>query len=60
MHFENVDIRVKSELVELHGERPGFLQGVTLRNRGLGATELLPARHIFMFISAEPNTGWLD
>ena len=58
MHFANVAIRVKSELAELHGERPGVLQGVTVRNRGLGATELLPARHAF--IGAEPNTGWLD
>jgi hypothetical protein len=53
MHFANVAIRVKSELAELHGERPGVLQGVTVRNRGLGATELLPARHVFMFIGAE-------
>ena len=34
MHFANVDIRVKSELAELHGDRPSILQGVTVRNRG--------------------------
>ena len=32
-HFANVDIRVKSELAELHGERLSVLQGVTVRNR---------------------------
>ena len=40
-HFANVDIRVKSELAELHGERPSVLQGVTVRNRGLGQPNYL-------------------
>jgi thioredoxin reductase (NADPH) len=56
----NVDVRVQSELAELHGEREGLLQGVTVRNRVSGETRLLPIRHLFMFIGAEPNTTWLD
>ena len=30
------------------------------RNRDSGATSNLPARQVFMFIGAEPNTAWLN
>jgi thioredoxin reductase (NADPH) len=33
---------------------------VTVRNRDSGATSNLPARQVFMFIGAEPNTAWLN
>lgn len=58
--LENVEILVRSELVELHGDRCGALTGATVRNRASGAASRLPARHIFIFIGAEPNTAWLD
>jgi thioredoxin reductase (NADPH) len=57
--LQNVDIRVRSELVELHGDRNGALEGATVRDRASGATAHLPVRHVFMFIGAEPNTAWL-
>ena len=56
----NVDIVVRSELTEVHGERAGILQGATVRNRTSGAARHLPLRHLFMFIGAAPNTAWLD
>jgi thioredoxin reductase (NADPH) len=56
----NVDIAVRSELTEVHGERAGILQGATVRSRTSGTTRHLPLRHLFMFIGAEPNTAWLD
>ncbi len=58
--LENVDIQVRSEIVELHGGRAGGLESATVRNRDSGATSSLPARHVFMFIGAEPNTAWLN
>jgi thioredoxin reductase (NADPH) len=58
--LDNVDIRVRSEIVELHGGHAGALESATVRNRATGAMSNLPARHIFMFIGAEPNTAWLN
>lgn len=58
--LDNVDIQVRSEVVELHGQQPGALEGVTIRNRTSGTTSFLPIRHLFMFLGAEPNTTWLE
>ena len=58
--LENVDIQVRSEIVELHGDRAGALEGVIVRKRDSGATSNLPVRQVFMFIGAEPNTAWLN
>ena len=55
----NVDIVAGSELAALHGERPGCLDAVTIRDRKSGATRQLPVRQLFMFIGADPNTLWL-
>jgi len=56
----NVDIVVDSELASLHGEHAGSLAAVTIRNRMSGTTRQVPARQLFSFIGAEPNTAWLD
>lgn len=58
--LENVDMVAGSEVVALQGEGPGRLQAVTIRDRASGTTRLLPARQLFLFIGAEPNTAWLD
>jgi thioredoxin reductase (NADPH) len=58
--LENVDIVAGSEVAALHGEQPGSLTAVTIRNGRSGATRQLPVRQLFMFIGAEPNTTWLD
>jgi thioredoxin reductase (NADPH) len=57
--LENVEVWVHSELAELHGEPLGQLHGATVYNRRTQETSHLPVRHVFMFIGAEPNTGWL-
>ena len=57
--LENVDILVRSEMVELHGDGDG-LKGATIRNRDSGSTSSVPVRQVFMFIGAEPNTAWLN
>src|SRR5262249_28741408 len=43
----------------LHGRPPGALEGVTIYNNATGASSLLPVRHLFLFLGAEPNTAWL-
>lgn len=58
--LRNVDIVVGSELAALNGELAGRLDTVTIRDRRSAATRELPARQLFMFIGAEPNTTWLD
>jgi len=58
--LRNVDIVVGSELAGLHGEHPGSLAAMTIRDRGSGAARQLPVRQLFSFIGAEPNTTWLD
>jgi thioredoxin reductase (NADPH) len=58
--LENVDILVRSELAELLGDRTQGLHGVTVRNKDSGAITQIPARQVFMFIGAEPNTAWLE
>ena len=58
--LDNVDILIRSEVAELHGEEIAGLNGATIRNRDSGVTSFLPVRYVFMFIGAEPNTAWLD
>ena len=54
----NVVLHVGSEISELHGDRNG-LTGVTWRNRDTGAEEKCETRYLFLFIGADPNSGWL-
>ena len=58
--LDNVDVRVRSEIIELHGDRAGVLDQATVRDNASGAISQFPARHVFMFIGAEPNTAWLN
>ncbi len=58
--LQNVDVQLRCELVELHGDRSGALQGATIRDNAAATLSTLPARHVFMFVGAEPNTSWLD
>lgn len=58
--LDNVDLHVGHELSELHGTRLGGLEAATFKDKAAGATKHLPVRHVFMFIGAEPNTGWLN
>ena len=43
----------------LQGDGTSGLTGAVLRTRAGGATRTLPLRHLFLFIGADPNTGWL-
>src|SRR4051794_3383222 len=54
----NVDVVIRCEVADLHGA-PGALEAVSIRNRASDEVRQLPARFLFSFIGAEPNTDWL-
>lgn len=56
----NIDLRPHTEIVELHGESVGGLEGVTWVNRQTAALEQRPLRNVFLFVGAQPETRWLD
>ena len=56
----NVEIHVGTEIASLAGDRVSGLSGVTFRNRADGSKRHCPMRHLFLFIGADPNTGWLQ
>ncbi len=55
----NVTIHVGTEIVELEGERATGLTGAVFRNRSDCAETRCALRHLFLFIGADPNAGWL-
>ena len=54
----NVTLHVGAEISALHGDRAG-LTGVTWRDRESGAEEMCETRSLFLFLGADPNSGWL-
>jgi thioredoxin reductase (NADPH) len=47
------------EIAEFDGA-PGALEAITIRERQSGKEMRQPARFLFSFIGAEPNTDWLQ
>lgn len=56
----NVDLHVGKEVVALEGDQNSGLTAAVLRQRLSGDTRAYPLRHLFLFIGADPNTGWLQ
>jgi thioredoxin reductase (NADPH) len=54
----NITVRTCTEIAEAHGD--GHLEQLTLRDRNTGATEVVDAQWLFVFIGAAPLTGWLE
>jgi thioredoxin reductase (NADPH) len=57
--LSNVEVVIGCEIAELDGN-PGALEAVTIRERQSGLVMRQPARFLFSFIGAEPNTDWLQ
>ncbi|MET0314020.1 MAG: FAD-dependent oxidoreductase [Hansschlegelia sp.] len=57
--LDNVEIHVRTEITELEGDAARGLAGVVLRDRDTGAVRSQPLRHLFLFVGADPNSGWL-
>ena len=56
----NVTIHVGSEVVGLEGDRTTGLTAAIFKDRATRATRRCALRHLFLFIGADPNAGWLD
>jgi thioredoxin reductase (NADPH) len=56
----NVDLHIGKEVVALEGDQASGLTAAVLRQRLSGDTRAYPLRHLFLFIGADPNTGWLQ
>jgi thioredoxin reductase (NADPH) len=54
---DNVEVRVRTEVVAAHGE--GHLESITLADRETGTEQEVPASWLFVFIGASPRTDWL-
>jgi thioredoxin reductase (NADPH) len=53
----NIAVEVRSEVVELHGER--HLEAIDVVNRVTGETAQRETDALFIFIGADAETGWL-
>jgi thioredoxin reductase (NADPH) len=56
----NITLHPYTELVRLHGDPAAGLSGATWLDRQSGLQQDCPARHIFLFIGAVPETDWLE
>jgi thioredoxin reductase (NADPH) len=56
----NIDLRVRTAVTGLSGAADGALERVDLTCRESGDSRRVDARHMFLFIGADPNTQWLD
>jgi thioredoxin reductase (NADPH) len=56
----NISLQPYTELVRLHGGSDKGLTGATWRCHTTGAEHDCPARNIFLFVGAEPETSWLE
>ena len=54
----NIEVLTHTEVAALHGD--GQLQGLTVADRRDGSRRDLDARALFVFIGADPHTGWLQ
>jgi thioredoxin reductase (NADPH) len=55
----NVEVHAGAEIASLEGDRKSGLAGATFRHRADGSIHHRALRHIFLFIGADPNAGWL-
>jgi thioredoxin reductase (NADPH) len=55
----NIVLRPHTEVSALHGEPHSGLEAVTWRDHRDGSEEQRALRNLFLFVGAEPETGWL-
>ena len=56
----NVELHRHTEIVAVEGDRAGGLTAATCHNHETGVKTHRPMRHLFLFIGADPNAGWLE
>ena len=56
----NIELRPHTQLTQLHGDLPGDLAAVSWRDHQRGIEEERPIGHVFLFVGADPESGWLE
>ena len=56
----NVEVLLRDRGRRRSKGTPGALEAVRWRHRPSGRETRRPIRHLFLFIGADPNTGWLS
>jgi thioredoxin reductase (NADPH) len=56
----NIELHPHTELIQLRGEASAGLDGVSWFNRRTATEERRPIRNVFLFVGADPETGWLE
>lgn len=56
----NIELVFNTEVVALEGTPDGSLERVRWRSRLSGEDSSLDIRNLFLFVGADPATGWLD
>ena len=56
----NIELRTRTEIVGMSGTRTSGLESVRWQNRDTGQQETHAVRNVFMFLGADPATGWLQ
>ena len=56
----NITLHPHTEITELHGDATRGLEAVTWRDRQSGAQGRHALRNVFLFVGADPETGWLE
>jgi thioredoxin reductase (NADPH) len=55
----NIELLTRTEIVGLSGARPSGVESVTWQHRDTKRKETRPIRNVFLFLGADPTTGWL-
>jgi thioredoxin reductase (NADPH) len=55
----NIELLTGTEIAGMTGTRDTGVTSVTWRSREPARTETRPIRHVFLFLGADPSTGWL-
>src|SRR6266513_736638 len=55
----NIELRTRTEIVALAGSRESGVESVRWRHRDSGAEDTHAIRNVFLFLGADPATGWL-
>jgi len=58
--FLNIELHMHCEVDAIDGDPAGGLKSATLRNRLDGSERQLSLHHLFLFIGADPNAGWIS
>jgi thioredoxin reductase (NADPH) len=56
----NIELVFNTEVVGLEGAEDASLERVRLRSRLSGEESTMDIRNLFLFVGADPATGWLD